>query len=140
MAIDEEDWVPNGSEVTVPVVDRYNQINTGLVSLTGRIQTLEDRDRFCVSEEVTIGAGASRTYDLQALLGTNFGLYDITGAEVTVRVRDLEAGSPTLNQWVDGSVVTHYAINPTNNRVIVYNMDTAGRELLVRIWATKKKA
>ena len=140
MAIDEEDWVPNGSEVTVPVVDRYSQINTGLVSLTGRIQTLEDRDRFCVSEEVTVGAGASRTYDLQALLGTNFGLYDIAGAEVTVRVRDLEAGSPTLNQWVDGSVVTHYAINTTNNRVIVYNMDTAGRELLVRIWATKKKA
>lgn len=78
------------------------------------------------------GNGASAVYDLQTLLGANHALYDKKRVKVTTRVKDIIAGSPTLNMYINGESVIIIAVD-AERYVRIFNQHTASLNVLISI-------
>lgn len=110
-----------GSETAIPrfVVDakgRITSIETVAIKAGTAIPVKEYRD---------IDAGASAEYDLQTLLGAAAVNYDLSTAEIAVRVRDTNAASPTYNAYINPEAVVTYGLRDERYVVIANQFDTA---------------
>lgn len=84
------------------------------------------------SEFVTLAAAANKEYDLQTLLGASHAAYDKDGALVQVRVKDVQAGSPTLNMYITPPAGVVTALR-ANRYVRVLNSTAASVDLQIRV-------
>lgn len=103
-------------------------LNSTVTSI-GKAQLLVHEDNF------TQAVGASKTYNLATILGTNASKYDMTKIKVTAEVMDTVVGSVTLGYWIAADAVTTVGTKTTGAAIVVNNYDAAV-QLRVRIYTT----
>ncbi len=110
------------------------QLATTIQNYTTAIKKYVD-DRIhtaLVSETVSILAGATNTYDLTALLGTNHAQYDKVSSNIIVRVLDTDTASPTYNLYINSEAVVTVGVD-TAGQVVVNNHSNADITCYIRI-------
>ncbi|MNE92340.1 hypothetical protein D3C80_1900520 [compost metagenome] len=85
------------------------------------------------SEFATVAAGANKEYDLQTLLGASHAAFDKDAARVSVRVKDVAGGSPTLNMYINSETSSIVTAIRANRYVRVLNSGAGSADLHIRI-------
>jgi phage-related tail fiber protein len=85
-----------------------------------------------VNEYITLAVDGLKTYDLVALLGAGAALFDIKSSEVIVRVKNTEAGSPTLDAYINAESVVVYGIK-NNQLLLIDNQSGFALDLYVKV-------
>lgn len=85
-----------------------------------------------VNEYITLAVDGLKTYDLVAILGAGAALFDIKSSEVIVRVKNTEAGSPTLDAYINAEAVVVYGIK-NNQLLLIDNQSGFALDLYVKV-------
>lgn len=108
------------------------KFETLLDVIIGKIKRVDSSSLY--AEEGTLGAGASKTYDLTALLpdGTTINDYYIQTAMVDLKVIDMDSTSPFYNQAIDSDAVMSYGIT-TAGILTIKNYNTISMKYWLRV-------
>lgn len=119
--VDLVNWVPEGPDKEIVVVNRFGDINTRELLLTSSEQDL-----------TATGAGASVEYNLRTLVGADkAALYDLKKPIIEVLVKDDDTTSVTYGMYIGAEVVATVAVGDVNSMAAVFN--NSGRDRRFRI-------
>ena len=123
--------VVSGKSFTV--VDPAAVVLTSAPAGAVAIPVVEVAPKRITSAFVTVAAAANVEYDLQTLLGASHAAYDKDAARVTVRVKDVAGGSPTLNMYINSETSSIVTAIRANRYVRVLNSGAGSADLHIRI-------
>lgn len=93
--------------------------------------------RFMVLDQVSMAAGATRTYNVATLLAAEASLYDLKTIDLDIRVTDTEVGSTTNGYFVNGDAVIASGFKVTGEVTVTNTFDSA-LTVLIRVRVNKK--
>lgn len=64
-----------------------------------------------VHEQITLAAGANKDYNLATLLNGQHALYDVKSVIVSAKIKDVDAGSPTTNFFINAEPLIITGVN-----------------------------
>lgn len=111
-----------------------------LTSHGSRLTTLEAKDsgeRLVLAQEITVTAGNSQGYDIEALLGANAAQYAIGSATIVVRVKNTGAGFPDGDEWINAEASCVYGLKANKKVVFVYNTSAEDIDVFIKITVPK---
>lgn len=85
-----------------------------------------------VNEYTTLAVDALQQYDLQTILGAEFANFDIKTAEISVRVMDTDAGSPTYQAYVNAEAVVVYGVKD-ERYILISNQAGVAIDVYVKV-------
>lgn len=98
---------------------------------------IKNEFRFMAIDQVSMAAGATRTYNVATLLAAEASLYDLKTIVLDIRVIDTEVGSDTNGYFVNGDAVIASGFKATGE-VTVKNTFDAALTVLIRVRVNKK--
>lgn len=115
----------------------YPLQNAILVSETTAKSMVKNEFRFMVIDQVSMAAGATRTYNVATLLAAEAGLYDLKTIDLDIHVIDTEVGSATNGYLVNGDAVIASGFKVTGEVTVTNTFDSA-LTVLIRVRVNKK--
>ncbi len=101
------------------------------------IKLLREEHRAVVQTEASIPANSAVNQNIATILGADASQYDLSTIEIHTKVLDTDAGSSTLNFYVDASAVVTSGFKKTGE-VTVQNTTAGALTVITRIVVSKK--
>lgn len=100
-----------------------------LTALTKYFTKVKSKLKPLIYNQTSIAGGSAKTYEIKDVF-TDYQLYDLRSCRVSVMILDTEAGSPTLNMYINADAILGRAIDATG-KVIITNPDSTAVTALV---------
>lgn len=88
---------------------------------------IEGETKTVINDTFPLSVGATKTYNVATLLGTQASAYDLTQMRIQLLVKDDKVGSPTNSYYIIAETVAAVGVKP-NGDVMVANLYEAAAE------------